>query len=91
MAGGDRVCDFHIGKIIGEKVTTKLEKRKIKPYEVAFRIYYSDEIRIVHERHNYNPGTVLYSEDDGCTWKLVPMEFSKWDVHKWVFCFIKIT
>lgn len=48
---------------------------------VKDRIYLIDEIQSVWNRWHYHPNTVLYSDDNGVTWKEPPsMDTGKWEL-----------
>ncbi len=57
--------------------------------ENNIRTYDISEIQTVYKQHNDNCGTVLYSADDGITWRSVGMDSGKWDITNWLFAFIK--
>lgn len=56
----------------------------------SFRTYNHTEIQKVYHRHHYHCGTVLYSTDNGYTWKSVGMDSGKWDIQNWLFAFIEL-
>ena len=62
----------------------------ISSRQTRFKIYDLSEIQKVYSRHHRHCGTVLYSEDNGYTWKSVGMDSGKWDIHKWLFAFIEL-
>ena len=55
-----------------------------------FKIYDIKEIQTVYRRHANHCGTVLYSEDNGYTWKSVGMDSGKWNINHWLFAFITL-
>jgi len=56
----------------------------------SFKTYSRIDIQWVYKRHHEHCGTVLYSTDNGYTWKSVGMDTGKWDVERWLFAFIEL-
>lgn len=57
---------------------------------MRIKTYGKNEIQTVYTRHNRYCGSVVYSEDGGITWQSVGMDSGKWNIHDWLFAFIKI-
>lgn len=50
------------------------------------KTYVYKDIRKVYNRHHRQPGSVLYSSDNGITWQSVGVDTGKWH-NDWVFAF----
>ena len=53
------------------------------------KTYNIDNIHTVYEQHHKRCGSVLYSEDNGETWKSVGVDTGKWKIYDWIFIFVK--
>jgi hypothetical protein len=57
------------------------------------KTYKINEIQKVYKQFYINPHSVVYSEDNGLTWKSPPMDTGKWNlceyINPWLFAFIK--
>ncbi len=59
-----------------------MKNPKLKTYDIS-------KIQTVYRRFHKNNLSVMYSDNDGYTWKFPSCDTGKWDIDQWIFCFIE--
>jgi len=57
---------------------------------IAFETYDHNVMQKIYRRHHAHYGSVLYSDDNGITWKVAGSDPGKWHIYEWLFAFMEV-